>query len=82
MIPVPFLNRDLHILQGLKVKGLLSWLSQDTHPAWLLPELRVRVFFLTLHNLRVCSGREKILQVNCMKISRIKYTENPGDGIM
>jgi hypothetical protein len=45
MIPSPFSNRDLHILQGLKVKGLLSWLSQDTHPAWLLPELRVRDFF-------------------------------------
>jgi hypothetical protein len=48
MIPFPFLNRDLHILQGLKVKGLLSWLSQDTHPAWLLPELRVRVFTFNL----------------------------------
>jgi hypothetical protein len=48
MIPAPFLNRDLHILQGLKVKGLLSWLSQDTHPAWLLPELRVRVFSFNL----------------------------------
>ena len=38
-------TRDLHILQGLKVEGLLSWLSQDSqhHPDWLLPELKVRL---------------------------------------
>jgi hypothetical protein len=59
MIPTPFLNRDLHILQGLKVKGLLSWLSQDTHPAWLLPELRVRIFSFNLERLHLFSQKHK-----------------------
>jgi hypothetical protein len=36
------LCRDLHILQSLKVQGLLLWLSaQHNQPDWLLPELKV-----------------------------------------
>jgi hypothetical protein len=70
MIPTLFSNRDLHILQGLKVKGLLSWLSQDTHPAWLLPELRVRTSALSLFikiSLGLFHGLHKIMVNHSLK---------------